>query len=68
MMSWSWLLENREGGPLTGDVEIPTFPSQSDAESWLGEVWRELVSAGAAQATLLEDDRVVYGPMSLEPE
>jgi hypothetical protein len=66
-MSWTWLLESRDGPVVTGD-ELPAFPSQSDAESWLGEVWRELASTGAVQATLLEDDRVVYGPMSLEAE
>ncbi len=66
MMSWTWLLETRDAGRVTTEVEIPAFPSQSDAESWLGEVWRELAASGAAQATLLEDDRVVYGPMSLE--
>ena len=68
MMSWSWLLETGEGAPVGTADEIPAFPSQSDAETWLGEVWRELVDTGAVQATLLEDDRVVYGPMSLQPE
>lgn len=67
-MSWSWRLENRDGGPVSMPVDTPDFPSQSDAESWLGEVWRELADAGAAQATLLEDERVVYGPMSLDAD
>ena len=49
------------------DTEVPTFSSQSDAESWLGEVWRSLVDAGAIQVTLVEDAREVYGPMSLLP-
>jgi hypothetical protein len=44
-----------------------TFPTQSDAESWLGEEWRSLLAGGVARVTLLEDDRVVYGPMSLDP-
>ena len=44
----------------------PTHPSQSDAESWLGETWRELAAAGIAQVTLLsEDGTLVYGPMPL---
>jgi hypothetical protein len=43
-----------------------TFSSQADAESWLGQTWRELVGAGAASASLLEDDRVEY-KMSLAP-
>jgi hypothetical protein len=68
MMSWTWRLEAGDGGAVDDDLEVPEFPSQSDAESWLGEVWRELVSAGAVAATLVEDGRVVYGPMSLENE
>jgi hypothetical protein len=67
MMAWSWRLETTDGGEVA-DLPVPEFPSQSDAESWLGEVWRELVAAGATQATLVEDGRVVYGPMSLENE
>lgn len=43
------------------------FASQSDAESWLGEEWRNLLAAGVAQVTLLYDGEVVYGPMSLQP-
>lgn len=41
------------------------FPSQSDAESWLGESWRELAGAGVEAVTLSEDGVEVYGPMSL---
>jgi hypothetical protein len=39
--------------------------SQADAESWIGEVWAELASAGVDAVTLFEHDRAVYGPMSL---
>jgi hypothetical protein len=42
------------------------FPSQSEAESWIGESWRDLLDAGIDQVTLLEGDRVVYGPMGLQ--
>jgi hypothetical protein len=64
-MSWTWVLENDAGGSVSLDHETPSFSSQSDAESWLGEVWRALVDAGATQVTLVEDGRRVYGPMSL---
>ena len=43
------------------------FPSQADAESWVGEAWQELLADGVDAVTLLEGDRVVYGPMSLHP-
>lgn len=43
------------------------FPSQSDAETWMGESWRQLLSDGVEDVTLMEEARVVYGPMSLRP-
>jgi hypothetical protein len=43
------------------------FPTQSDAESWFGEVWHDLAAAGVAAVTLHRDGNTVYGPMSLEP-
>lgn len=60
--SWTWRYE-----PDGTDAEAAeTFTSQSDAESWLGESFRELADAGVAQVTLFEDARKVYGPMSLD--
>ncbi len=44
------------------------FPSQSDAETWIGQVWQTLLDAGIEQVLLLEEDRIVYGPMGLRPE
>jgi hypothetical protein len=46
-------------------IDTAPFPTQSDAESWLGESWRELADAGVESVTLLHEDEVVYGPMSL---
>src|ERR687889_399932 len=50
------------GGTASG---VTGFPSQSDAESWIGEVWRDLLEDGVEPVTLFEGDREVYGPMSL---
>jgi hypothetical protein len=63
-MSWTWHLEAGDGTRLASPSS-PAHPNQSDAESWLGENWRELAEAGVAQATLFDDERQVYGPMSL---
>jgi hypothetical protein len=63
-MTWTWRLESVDGRVLS-DPASPVHNSQSDAESWLGEHWRELADAGVAQATLLDAGTVVYGPMSL---
>ncbi len=66
-MGWTWRYETDDGQPLAAGPEAATFSSQGDAETWLGETWRELLAAGVAQVSLLEGDRVVYGPMSLSP-
>ncbi len=65
-MAWTWRFENAAGE----SVQAPegagaVFPSQADAETWLGEQFPELVEAGVDQVVLIEGDREVYGPMSL---
>ncbi|MBM6404074.1 hypothetical protein JQN72_07440 [Phycicoccus sp. CSK15P-2] len=65
---WTWSYAGPDGAEVTAEPATATaFPTQSDAESWLGEVWRELAGAGVATVTLLRDGEVVYGPMGLEP-
>jgi hypothetical protein len=46
---------------------LSPFPSQGEAETWVGEVWRELVAEGVDAVSLFEEGRKVYGPMSLHP-
>ncbi|WP_296136114.1 hypothetical protein [uncultured Tessaracoccus sp.] len=43
----------------------PTFETRERAEAWLTEYYEELVEEGVTEVTLMEEDRVVYGPMSL---
>ena len=67
-MAWTWRYEDPSGASIVPTDAAPTqepFPNQADAESWVGEFWRELLDAGVAQVTLLEGERVVYGPMKL---
>ena len=64
IVTWRWRLEATDGDELTGPSS-PVHPNQSDAESWLGENWRQLAEAGVAQASLFDGDRRVYGPMPL---
>ena len=69
-MTWTWRYEDSSGGkvvPAAGAPAAEPFPNQSDAESWIGEHWRELLDAGVDAVTLLEGDREVYGPMGLAP-
>ena len=63
-MAWTWRYEDARGQAVDGPHEA--FSSQSDAESWIGQAWRELAAAGITQVTLVEDDRVDY-KMSLLP-
>lgn len=44
------------------------FPTQGDAESWIGENWKALLEGGADQVRLSEDSTEIYGPMSLHAE
>jgi hypothetical protein len=64
--AWTWRYDDAEGRSL----DLPgaqQFPSQSDAESWLGEEWRTLLETGVDTVYLLEDGTEIYGPMSLRP-
>ncbi len=66
-MSWHW-----QGEPAVRDARETgldkTFPTQGEAETWLGEWFPELLAAGVRAVSLYEENRLVYGPMSLEPE
>ncbi len=67
MSQWFWRLEASDGSPV-GSGCSQSFPSQSDAETWIGESWRDLLDSGVHQVVLLEEQREVYGPMGLHPE
>jgi hypothetical protein len=69
-VTWTWRLEDASGAVIDGSdaPACPTQSSQADAESWLGEHFRELADAGVAQVTLLDAGSEVYGPMSLADE
>ncbi len=69
-MSWHWRLEDPAGAtldPASVGVEPPESDNQGDAESWLGENWRDLLARGVATVTLFEGEEKVYGPMGLAP-
>jgi hypothetical protein len=64
-MPWTWRYLTAAGEPATPAVS-EGFPTQADAESWLGESWRDLLEEGVERVTLLEDGREEY-TMSLSP-
>lgn len=57
-MAWTWRYEGPDGKAALGPTE--TFSSQSDAESWIGQTWRQLAESGVTTVVLLEDERVEY--------
>ncbi len=64
--SWTWRYQAEDGSPVEPPSgPPPTFPNQADAESWIGETWRELLDEGVHAVVLLDGDREVYGPMGL---
>jgi hypothetical protein len=67
-MTWHWRFDDPAGttmDPASLGVEPLESDNQSDAESWLGEHWRELLARGVATVTLFNGDDEVYGPMGL---
>ena len=63
---WTWTYFDADATVMTGEALVTTgFPSQSDAETWLGEQWRALAEAGVDAVTLEHEGALVYGPMSL---
>ena len=69
-MSWNWQYFDNDGVIIDAPVEpcvTSTFPSQIDAEAYVSDTWPQLRSVGIGAVTLLDGDRVVYGPMSLDP-
>lgn len=64
-MSWFWRYESADA---TEADYSPSFDNRGDAETWLGETFDELRDSGVDQVVLLNDDNVVYGPMSLHEQ
>ena len=67
-MTWHWRLEDPSGAtidPATVGAEVGEADNQGDAESWLGEHWRDLLARGVATVTLFDGETEVYGPMGL---
>ncbi len=72
---WSWTYGGADGAdhdladPPPGTPVQPAtgFPVQADAETWMGESWRQLLLAGVERAWLRHEGQRVYGPIPLRP-
>lgn len=45
----------------------PRFDDQVAAEEWVGLFFDDLLEHGVEEVSLHEEDRLLYGPMSLRP-
>ena len=59
---YRWVAE-----PHDAAVLAQTWPDQAAAEGWLTAGYLDLLDAGVTAVSLYEEDRLIYGPMSLEP-
>lgn len=70
-MSYHWDLTMIDGSqPDPAQLSVigadETFPDQQQAEQWLKGFFMDLTDLGVTEVSLYEEDRLVYGPMSLE--
>ncbi|WP_104432689.1 hypothetical protein [Kineococcus xinjiangensis] len=63
--SWTWRFEDADGRQVGVEEASAQFPTQADAESWIGETWRSLRERGVDAVRLFADGEQVYGPLSL---
>lgn len=66
-MAWRWVGDGADADAAGAAGLDQEFPTQADAEAWLSGSFENLLDAGLDAVTLYEGDRVVYGPMSLNP-
>ena len=52
--TYRWRLEDEAGQPLASEHSVP-FPTQADAESWVGEIWASLAEIGILGLPFAED-------------
>lgn len=66
---WTWTYADGDGAVAQGASTVHVaFPTQSEAESWLGETWQQLSDEGIASVSLFDNGELVYGPMSLSSQ
>lgn len=63
-VAFRWRYQTPSGIPTDGPAE--TFDDQAEAEAWFSTIWEDLRAQGVAAVVLLDDDKEVYGPMSLD--
>jgi hypothetical protein len=57
-MAWTWRYRPTE--TEGAETESPSFSNQGDAETWLGEAWRDLLAQGVTEVTLYDGEILDY--------
>jgi hypothetical protein len=57
MSDYQWVLQDEGGTEIRRTV---SFPTQADAETWMGSVWQGLVEEGGAFVVLVTGEETVY--------
>ncbi|MCB0912546.1 MAG: hypothetical protein KDB60_13105 [Propionibacteriaceae bacterium] len=66
-MGYYWAAAPEPSEDVAADLGLDLeFDDQARAEAWLTASYAELGEAGVHAVSLYENDRLVYGPMSLE--
>ena len=64
---WAWELLDRSDEMLDRPLS-PTCSNRFDAESWLGESWRQLAEQGVVAARLTHNGQAVAPPIPLRKD
>ncbi|MFE9257154.1 hypothetical protein [Streptomyces sp. NPDC006879] len=59
-MAWTWRFEKADGTQTEPAVQPEEFTTQGDAETWIGEVWKDLLDEGVENVRLFEDSAEIY--------
>ncbi len=57
MAEYTWKLRGPAGEELR---ETEPFPSQGEAEAWMGAHWSDLLDEGGESVSLMSDGKVLY--------
>ena len=56
-MSFRWILHDGAGADLRSTED---FPTQAEAEAWMGTEWESLLAEGGESVTLMDGSEKVY--------
>lgn len=66
-MAYTWRTVSELSAAERTEVGLDQeFSDQGSAEAWLAGFYPDLTDAGVQGVVLIEEDRIVYGPMSLD--